>query len=404
MEVKDGFIKIIDDTNELIQEALSHSENNGDWEHKIVLKKTTLQEVQEMILELNLKGSLRIRPNGLIEFRNPKLGSIYGRSKEEIQEKILKKLHELQSHVKRTPKRKKAQSPLLSVFYRDSYLPYKQSENIAANTISGYESNVRYIVSQDFDKPLLDYTSAEIEEFLYSIPETRKRQIMQGFLNNIFKRAVNKSIVKENPCSNIEKMKHTQEEGTALSFSEQETFFRTVFETEKISHTHKMYLLFVYLTGCRRDEARFITVNNVDQNQKVLHIFGTKTNGSDRYIPLFPLVEKVLQSVIPTDGRYFPIGNASADQAFRKCFETHVLHDLRHTFGTIQICCNKIDVKTVSLWMGHSQIHTTLDRYTHPEQLDLPNFLRGDLTEDEKVSIMQAKYKEILRLIYDYLG
>ena len=55
-----------------------------------------------------------------------------------------------------------------------------------------------------------------------------------------------------------------------------------------------------------------------------------------------------------------------------------------HFFGTIQICVEKVNVKTVSLWLGHSNIQTTLQTYTHPEQLDKGTFLRGDLTEEEK--------------------
>ena len=54
--------------------------------------------------------------------------------------------------------------------------------------------------------------------------------------------------------------------------------------------------------------------------------------------------------------------------------------------------------------MGHSTIQTTLRIYTHPERLDLATFLRGDLTEEEKKVILKAKYEEILRLIYDFLG
>ncbi|MBD5584264.1 MAG: tyrosine-type recombinase/integrase [Clostridia bacterium] len=82
----------------------------------------------------------------------------------------------------------------------------------------------------------------------------------------------------------------------------------------------------------------------------------------------------------------------------------HKLHDLRHTFGTLQICCNKIDVKTVSLWMGHSNIETTLKYYTHPEQLDKATFLRGDISESEKTGIYKAKYAEIIGIITDFLN
>lgn len=398
----DGFIKIIEDTEELLREA---RDNIGEGLGQIIgSKKTALQEVEELIIELKLNGSLRERPNGLIEFRNTKLGSIYGRTKEEINEKITKRFRELQSHVKKPKRTRTPKSPLLSEFYRNSYLPYKKGKNIAKNTLAGYESNIRYIIEQNFDKPLLTYSATEIESFLYAIPETRKRQIMQGFLNNVFNRAVVLSVVMDNPCAHIEKVEHKQNEGAALEFSEQERFFKTLFSSEKFTRTQKCYFVFVYLTGCRRTEALNVTVDDVDFERKILHIPGTKTDGSDRDIPLFPLAEKTLRQTEPVNRKYFPFYEAIVDRILKECSKNHKLHDLRHTFGTIQYCCNDADIKTVSLWMGHSTIQTTLRRYTHPEQLDKAIFFRGDLTEEEKKALRKAKYEEILRLIYEFLG
>ena len=47
-----------------------------------------VQEVEDMLLKLNISGSIRQRPSGLLEFRNPYLGSVYGHSAEEICKKI----------------------------------------------------------------------------------------------------------------------------------------------------------------------------------------------------------------------------------------------------------------------------------------------------------------------------
>ncbi len=87
-----------------------------------------------------------------------------------------------------------------------------------------------------------------------------------------------------------------------------------------------------------------------------------------------------------------------------KHLKKHKIHDLRHTFDTIQIYVEKINPKTVSLWLGHSTIETTLRIYTHPEQLDKGTFLRGDLTEDEKISVYRSKYQETLEIIKAYLA
>lgn len=366
-----------------------------------------IQEVKEMIIELQIKGSVREHRNGLLKFTSTVFGCVYGRTKEDFEKQLKEKLKQFKDKPQKYRKEKKSQAPLLSVFYRDEYLPYKISDGIAQNTIDGYENNIRFIIKQKFDKPLNLYKSKDIEKFLYSFPQTRKRQIMQGFLNNVFNRAITAAYIKSNPCNTVEKMKHKQEQGTAFSFVDLKSFLQILFESACLSYADKCYFLFVFLTGTRREEARIITVDDVDFENKILHIAGTKTEGSDRDIPLSPIVETLLRSMKIKKGRYFKLKESQADTRFRKVWEKkkgHKLHDLRHAFGTIQICVEKIDVKTVSLWMGHSTVDTTLNRYTHPEQWDKATFLNGGLSDEEKLAIYRAKYDEILTIIGEFLG
>lgn len=357
-----------------------------------------IKEIEEMIFELKLKGSIRQRANGLIELRTKDLGSIYGRTKDEIEQKISEKLKEVTKE-----KKAKKTAPLLSEFYKDNYLPYKLNQNRAENTMKGIESNFKYIMLQGFDKPLTAYKSQEIESFLYSIEKTRKRQVVQGLLNNIFDRALTLSLVKANPCAPIDKMRHTQDQGTALSFDEQIEFFTRLFASNTLTYQEKCYFVFVYLTGARREEALNVTESDVDVVNKVLTIHGTKTDGSDRDVPLVNRVATLLTSLPSKNGTYFDLSYDNIGKKFNKVYAKHKIHDLRHTFGTIQICVEKINPKTVSLWLGHTTIDTTLRIYTHPEQLDKGTFLRGDLTEDEKNMAYRTKYDKILQLIDRFL-
>lgn len=357
-----------------------------------------IKEIEEMIFELKIKGSIRQRANGLIELRTKDLGSIYGRTKDEIEQKITEKLKEIKKE-----KKTKKTAPLLSEFYKGNYLPYKLNQNRAENTLKGIESNFNYIMAQGFDKPLTAYKSQEIESFLYSIEKTRKRQVVQCLLNNIFDRALTLSLVKANPCASIEKMRHTQEQGTALSFDEQADFFARLFESNTVTYREKCYFIFVYLTGARREEALKVTESDVDIINKVLTVHGTKTDGSDRDIPLVNRVATLLSTLLTENGAYFNLSYDNIGKKFREVYSKHRIHDLRHTFGTIQICVEKINPKTVSLWLGHSTIDTTLRIYTHPEQLDKGTFLRGDLTEDEKNTAYRTKYDKILQSIDKFL-
>lgn len=43
----------------------------------------------------------------------------------------------------------------------------------------------------------------------------------------------------------------------------------------------------------------------------------------------------------------------------------HHLYDTHHTYATLLIVEDKIDVKTVSRLLGHSNVETTLKYYTH---------------------------------------
>lgn len=382
---------------------LALSKSNNGTNKKGVFENPLEKEIKEMLIELEIGGSPRTRKNGLLELRTAKYGSVYCRTKEEIKEKLQQKIRDEKSHVKTAPKKKKQKFPSLSEFYEKNYLPYKKNDNLAKSTLQGIEYNLSFILHNGFDKPLNEYNASDITGFLYSISKTRKRQIIQGLLNNIFTYALSLNVIEKNPCATVVKMKHDKNEGTAFSFDEQKNFFETLFADEETPYLHKCYLIFVYLTGTRRNEALSANTADIDPRQNSLHINGTKTDGSDRHIPLFPLVKKLLNTLIPKNERYFPFSQYIADTVFKKFSKAHRLHDLRHTFGTIQICVNKLDAKTVSLYMGHSTIQTTLTIYTHPEQLDRGTFLNGNLSETEKVEILRQKYNEILALIDNFL-
>ncbi len=365
-----------------------------------------IKEVEKMIIELKIKGSVREHRNGLIKFTSTVFGCIYGRTKEEIREKLEEKITRL-NKMPNKDKVAKKKVPLLSEFYQENFLPYKKNQGVSQSSIKGYESRMKFIKNQNFDKPLNTYKLKDIEDFIYSFPETRKRQLILDFFNSIYKRAIALSVVKTNPCTALEKPTHKQNQGSAFSFDELTEFLQKLFQNKHLSYNDKCYFIFCLLVGTRKTEALSLTTKDIDFKNKVLHIPGTKTKGSNRNVPLMPLVEKLLLSIETQDGKYFSIPNSSADKIFRKIWtkeKGHKIHDLRHTYGTVQICVEKIDIKTASLLMGHSTIDITLRIYTHPEQLDSGTFLRGDLTQEEKLEIYRSKYKRILMMIEQFLA
>lgn len=111
-----------------------------------------------------------------------------------------------------------------------------------------------------------------------------------------------------------------------------------------------------------------------------VEIGSPKTTSSDRYIP-------ILKDILPVVKKFAAVCNpdyyvCTCDEKFieprslRAYYQTFILdkvkldhcikfHGLRHTFASTLIE-NKIDIKTVSTILGHSDISTTLNVYVHP--------------------------------------
>lgn len=372
-------------------------DNTGN---EIISQTSIIKEIKVMQIKLNIGGSPRIRENGLLEVRSTKYGSTYGRTVEELEAKLIKKIKAEKSHCK--SKKQKTVIPLLSEFFENTYIQFK-ADSLQLNSINSIRYDFKWIIAGLTDKKLNVYSSEEIESFLLSVIKTRKRQLLRGTLNNIFTYAAQLKVIAVNPMDSVSKVAHKSKQGRALAFCDQEIFFDNLFNSN-LSDTLKLFLTFVYLTGTRRSEALSIKLSDVNLNGNVLHIPGTKTEKSDRYCPLHPLAKKIVQLCKPDkDGKLFSMAKDLPTHAIGKVIEGYRLHDLRHTFGTIAICVQKLDQKTVALYMGHSSVNMTLNTYTHPKQLDIATFFNGNLDEMQKLSVLRDSYKRVLEKIENYL-
>lgn len=164
-------------------------------------------------------------------------------------------------------------------------------------------------------------------------------------------------------------------------------------------------ILIALTTGMRIGELCALQFSDIDLERKVIQIQRTieriyllgkngsrngtkviigepKTLSSRREIPImrdiYPLVKK-FASIARTD--YFVASMSEKycePRTFRNYYRRFILekvglshcikfHGLRHTFASTLIE-NKVDVKTVSAILGHSDISTTLNVYVHPSE------------------------------------
>jgi integrase len=142
---------------------------------------------------------------------------------------------------------------------------------------------------------------------------------------------------------------------------------------------------FLAYTGCRISEARGVTWADVDFKRGVVRVHGSKTEASDREVPLIPAAKGLLQrllvasqeaATVAVDGvpyvdpksKVLAVGEAgkSLAQACQKLgvnLLTH--HDLRDAFATAAIEAG-VDIPTVAAWLGHADGGALLMRvYAH---------------------------------------
>lgn len=165
-------------------------------------------------------------------------------------------------------------------------------------------------------------------------------------------------------------------------------------------------VLLTIFTGMRIGEICALQWKDIDLGQKTVHVCKTmeritpfndegtmpmrskleigapKTASSDRIIPLhrsiIPMVRSFSKTCLP---EYYVCScsiHPIEPRTFRNYYRDLVLnkvkisrclkfHALRHTFASTLIE-NKVDVKTASVLLGHSDISTTLNVYVHPSE------------------------------------
>lgn len=113
---------------------------------------------------------------------------------------------------------------------------------------------------------------------------------------------------------------------------------------------------FLALTGARLEEGNASRIE--DDKGDTLFLRGTKSESSERYIPVHPQLRKLLDRLKAEsiDGKFLKVHHSLAPMA-RACKRlgisalTH--HSLRHYYATICIESG-VDIPTVSRWLGHS--------------------------------------------------
>lgn len=212
----------------------------------------------------------------------------------------------------------------------------------------------------------------EVERALSEIPLGRTRIYARQTWHAAFLKAEKLGIVTRNVLELTDSIRYQKKRGKALTISQQQQFLEAL-NGQRV----KWLMLFYLYTGVRRAEATALEWADINENERLILIRGTKTADSYRHILLTDDVKAILdgqrkQNECETGTRYqtkhpekvFDFSPSYVSQAFKKLCPAHHLHDLRHTYIT-RCAESGVNVNVCQQLVGHSTPQTTMSVYTH---------------------------------------
>lgn len=205
-------------------------------------------------------------------------------------------------------------------------------------------------------------------------------------LNLVMKHAIYQQLITVNPCQYINLPKNLPKKKRAAQTTDDTALV--------LQHTDTPFGVLAYFflfTGCRRGEALALRPSDIDLKNKTVKIHSTvewigckphikdhpKTDAGNREIPL---TDKVIELIKPYMKQKYIFqnekgelyNNSQVTRGWAKYMESSGVsvtpHQLRHGYATMLFDAG-IDVKTAQRWLGHADIKTTLDIYTHLSEL-----------------------------------
>ena len=288
---------------------------------------------------------------------------------------------------------------LLRKKYEDDYAMNFVGEQGYARNLGGVALFERTGIGK---LPVADITEMQIKAFLRSITTYSDSVIKKTYqqLNVAFKMAVDKNIIEKNPmeANDIRRPKSSKTPKVVKGFTqeEQDRFLKALeeFKVPRNRNDYKLQLLIELYSGMRMGEINALKPEHIDFENGLIHVRstvsrgleyrtfikeGAKTGAGVRDIPINKMLEPVLSAALEQKRRnplglvfYDHVKNDLITTSQVNCFFHRICkkagiskrgqHALRHTFATR---CIEAEIPPVVLktWMGHKDIHMTLDIY-----------------------------------------
>ena len=278
----------------------------------------------------------------------------------------------------------------------DSYIRYKKTLGIKQTTLHGYNSAYKRIDKALGDIRAKKLTAFEIEDFIADMSdELSPKSIINtvGLLNASYNRAVRTGQVESNPCQYATIPKRKKPDIVTFSLEEMHKFW-SLLDDERLDY--KVGYGLCLFCGLRRSEVLGLREEDINIPFKAVTVRetrhqcdgmdftqDTKTEQSHRTLAIPDILIDAIEELIEEhhairythtdyliqDGFGQPLSPSTFSKHINYMEENNGLphvtvHGLRHTFASL-LNSSGVDIARISRELGHSNIGTTMNIYTH---------------------------------------
>ena len=252
------------------------------------------------------------------------------------------------------------------------------------SSTKNYKPALRRAVDQFGERPAESITAQEVDAYIrdFSARYARKTVATQlQIIRQILRKAEVAGHIQYNPATAVRPPKNLRETHRSAPAPEEIQRIK-----DSISLPFGLFAYLVYYTGCRRGEALALTGRDIDREKQLVHISKSvyymgnsphikqpKSDAGTRSVPLLPALEQHLPRKLG-QGYLFaePDGSLLTNDHFTRLYDdyrkasgvTVTPHQIRHGYATA-LLESDVDAKTAQVLLGHAQLSTTMDIYTH---------------------------------------
>ena len=224
-----------------------------------------------------------------------------------------------------------------------------------------------------------------------------------AILRNFFNFCIEKGYIDKNPATGVKKL---NELSRLKTLSDADINKLIAGATNKLTRDLITFLIY---TGCRKGEAVNLKWDDMDLQNDVIAIKGTKTK-YDRYIPISKPLKTLLSGIEKRQDCLYVFNNDGVKLGdFKRSFHTACknaglkdlrIHDLRHVFASALVM-NDVSLYKTGALLGHRTPNMT-QRYAHLKPGTLKKEIERSFGGKNAEDLKKAEYEKALEIIRKY--